>query len=98
MNYKDGYAQAFSRPTIYIDDKNYICGIHTEVQKDTYRIGYAYSDGTITSWVNQYNENQISKSDSGWDSQMVEYQMFSNMIRHYTCYIMVMNLVRLALE
>ncbi len=90
LNYKDGYAQAFSRPTIYIDKskKLHMWYSYRGSKKDTYKIGYAYSDGTVTSWVNQYNENQISKSDSGWDSQMVEYP---NVFEHDSTLYMLYN-------
>ena len=72
--YELGRAQAFSRPSV-IKNNNGSYDMWFSYRGgtgDTYRIGYAYSkDGS--KWVLELNNGGISVSESGWDSEMVEY-------------------------
>lgn len=69
-----GVAQAFSRPTVvgnpisgYEMWFSYRCGTGKK-----YRIGYAESENGIT-WRLANDKAGITVSDSGWDSEMIEY-------------------------
>lgn len=75
LNYKTGKAQAFSRPSIIIENsKSYhMWYSYRGGNNDFYKIGYANSYGDMFKWNNKYNLSQIQKSNNGWDSQMVEY-------------------------
>ncbi|MCB9767954.1 MAG: hypothetical protein H6752_07130 [Candidatus Omnitrophica bacterium] len=72
--YEVGVAQAFSRPTVVREPSgecrmwfSYRSGTGT-----TYRIGHAFSpDGE--DWELRLQETGIDVSDSGWDSEMIEY-------------------------
>ena len=72
--YALGQAQAFSRPTVVRGRQggwemwfSFRCGTGTK-----YRIGYAASkDGK--NWELNLDNAGISVSDSGWDSEMIEY-------------------------
>jgi len=72
--YELGVAQAFSRPTV-------ARGAHGNLQMwfsfrsgsgEKYRIGYAESDNGQT-WKLALDQSGISASESGWDSEMIEY-------------------------
>jgi hypothetical protein len=72
--YKQGVAQAFSRPSVVGDRRegyhmwfSYRSGTGTP-----YRIGYARSDDA-SSWDLRLQESGIDVSSSGWDSEMIEY-------------------------
>lgn len=69
-----GVAQAFSRPTVVKDNNgsyemwfSYRGGLGT-----TYRIGYAKKEPG-KGWRLHLNETGIDVSESGWDSEMIEY-------------------------
>jgi hypothetical protein len=72
--YGIGHAQAFSRPTV-VPDKfggfemwfSYRTG-----SGEKYNIGYATSNDGL-SWRLNLEESGISVSESGWDSEMIEY-------------------------
>ncbi|WP_186424837.1 hypothetical protein [Cupriavidus metallidurans] len=69
-----GVAQAFSRPTVIVDDLGYHMWFSYRPggNKSTYRIGYATSeDGDA--WTLRLDEAGIDVSTSGWDSEMIEY-------------------------
>lgn len=71
--YELGVAQAYSRPTVVKDGE----GLHMWFSfrpgtGRSYRIGYAVRlPGT--SWTLKLNEAGIDVSESGWDSEMIEY-------------------------
>lgn len=71
--YQIGVAQAFSRPTVFIDsDGIYNMWFSYRGNKTSYRIGYAISlDGV--SWELALQNSNIDISQSGWDSEMIEY-------------------------
>ncbi len=72
--YQLGEAQAFSRPTVWIDR---LGGYHMWYSYrsgtgELYRIGYATSlDGLL--WTRQHDKSDLGVSSSGWDSTMIEY-------------------------
>lgn len=72
--HKNGYAQAFSRPTVVLNkhdnfDMWFSC---RGGGGDTYRIGYATSKDGLN-WTIDLEYSGISVSNSGWDSEMIEY-------------------------
>jgi len=78
INY-DEFTQAIGKPCVYYENSIYKM-IYSYRRTDnyrtnpdaSYRLGYAESvDGKI--WVRKDGEIGISLSDSGWDSQMIEY-------------------------
>lgn len=85
--YKIGVAQAFSRPTVVIDDDNidmwfsYRCGSGI-----AYRIGHACKKGE-RAWELDLEKTVLSPSESGWDSEMVEYPfVFEHKGKKYMLY------------
>lgn len=67
---KDEYA--ISRPCVIKEDGIYKMWYSYRGGRDTYRIGYAESaDGIM--WERKDEEAGIDVSDSGWDSEMIEY-------------------------
>jgi hypothetical protein len=71
--YETGVAQAFSRPTVMIDDRGYHMWFsYRDGTGKKYRIGYAHSADGL-SWLNKLNEVGIDVSNSGWDSEMICY-------------------------
>jgi hypothetical protein len=68
-----GVAQAFSRPTVVKDETGYHMWFsYRPGNNTTYRIGYAKSsDGN--DWRLCLDETGIEVSESGWDSEMIEY-------------------------
>lgn len=90
LDYKTGYAQAFSRPTIYIDNNQtyHMWYSYRGSAKDFYKIGYAKSNGDFFNWENHYNKNQIKSSKNKWESKMVEYP---NVIEHNSKLFMFYN-------
>lgn len=72
--YKVGVAQAFSHPSvIYSPEEGYQMWFsYRSGANDKYRIGYAQgSDGK--NWELRNDEAGIDVSESGWDSEMIEY-------------------------
>ncbi len=68
-----GVAQAFSRPTVVIDNKGYNMWYSYRSGDGTpYRIGYAHSIDGIN-WTRKHNETGIDVSENGWDSEMICY-------------------------
>jgi hypothetical protein len=68
-----GVAQAFSRPTVISDENGYHMWFSYRGRIGvTYRIGYAFSRDGVQ-WENRLDETGIDVSDTGWDSEMIEY-------------------------
>ncbi|MFN0201530.1 MAG: hypothetical protein ACKVTZ_08415 [Bacteroidia bacterium] len=85
--YQLGVAQAFSRPTVMVDENGYKMWYSYRDGKGTkYRIGYAHSvDGLV--WENRLAETGITVSPSGWDSEMICYPfVFEHNGRYYMAY------------
>lgn len=85
--YEIGVAQAFSRPTVIIDDNGYhMWYSYRSGQGIPYRIGYARSkDGR--SWERLEQQSGITVSENGWDSQMVCYPfVFDHAGKRYMMY------------
>lgn len=78
-----GVAQAFSRPSVIVDKDGYHMWFSYRGHRGTkYRIGYAHSiDGFC--WENAKDRVEIDVSDSGWDSEMVEYPFVFNHVRQW---------------
>lgn len=73
-----GKAQAFSRPTVIIDESGYhMWYSYRDGTGRKYRIGYSTSDDGLE-WVNHLDKVGISISDNGWDSEMVCYPFVFN--------------------
>lgn len=71
--YEIGVAQAFSKPSVYIDDIGYhMWYSYRSGNGTTYRIGYSHSKDGIN-WERKHNEVGIDVSNSGWDSEMICY-------------------------
>jgi hypothetical protein len=75
----DDFTNALARPCVYIEGGTYkmiysyrsVYEYRTD-PRQSYRLGYAESvDGW--NWVRKDSEVGIDRSDSGWDSQMMEY-------------------------
>lgn len=68
-----GVAQAFSRPTVKVKSDGYHMWFsYRSGSGMPYRIGYAFSVDGVR-WKNHFDETGIDVSDSGWDSEMIEY-------------------------
>lgn len=68
-----GRAQAFSRPTVaQLADGSFGMWFSCRGPGQKYRIGYATS-ADCTQWQLALDEAGIAVSDSGWDSEMIEY-------------------------
>ena len=68
-----GIAQAFSRPSVIIDENGYhMWYSYRSGTGKKYRIGYSYSRDGID-WKNDLNTIGIDVSNSGWDSEMICY-------------------------
>jgi hypothetical protein len=71
--YEVGVAQAFSRPSVVVGNDGYHMWFSYRDGKGTkYRIGYAHSSDGLC-WETELNRSGIEISDSGWDSEMIEY-------------------------
>ncbi|WP_421657487.1 hypothetical protein [Leptothermofonsia sp. ETS-13] len=86
--YQLGVAQAFSRPTV-IGDRNegyHMWFSYRSGTGEKYRIGYAYSqDGEV--WELRLHETGIDVSETGWDSEMIEYPfVFDHQGERYMLY------------
>ena len=71
--YELGVAQAFSRPSVLINDLGYhMWYSYRSGTGEKYRIGYAFSfDGL--KWTRKHDEVGIDISKDGWDSEMICY-------------------------
>lgn len=72
--YEIGVAQAFSRPTVIVNNDGYHMwySYRSGIKNSKYQIGYSYSlDGVI--WERKHNKYVLEKSITGWDSEMVCY-------------------------
>lgn len=68
-----GVAQAFSRPTVIIDESGYHMWYSYRDGTDRkYRIGYSTSDDGLE-WFNHLDKVGITVSKKGWDSEMICY-------------------------
>lgn len=85
--YKLGVAQAFSRPSVIIDDDGYHMWFsYRSGTGAKYRIGYAHSKDGIT-WSLKLNETGIDVSANGWDSEMICYPfVFDHNNKRYMLY------------
>ena len=73
-----GVAQAFSRPTVIIDEDGYhMWYSYRDGTERKYRIGYSTSDDGLE-WVNHLDEVGITVSSNGWDSEMICYPFVFN--------------------
>ena len=71
--YELGVAQAFSKPSVYINNKGYhMWYSYRSGTGEKYKIGYAHSFDGIK-WVRRHQEVGITNSESGWDSEMLCY-------------------------
>lgn len=71
--YDIGTAQAFSRPSVIIDEKGYhMWYSYRDGTEKKYRIGYSHSSNGIN-WTNKLDKVGIDVSNSGWDSEMLCY-------------------------
>jgi hypothetical protein len=76
--YKIGVAQAFSRPSVIIDDEGYhMWYSYRDGTGEKYRIGYSHSNDGIN-WKNKLDKVGIDVSNSGWDSEMICYPFVFN--------------------
>lgn len=83
-----GRAQAFSRPTVVVNQMgifemwfSYRSGLG-----EKYRIGYAVSEDSLN-WTLELDKAGITVSESGWDSEMIEYPfVFDHDHRRYMLY------------
>ena len=88
LPYKLGESQAFSRPTVIIEENSkYVMWFSYRGGAETnYRIGKATSDDTIE-WTIELEDVGIGISESGWDSEMVEYPyVFTHNGQRYMLY------------
>jgi len=86
--YDVGIAQAFSRPTVIVDSDGYHMWFSYRSGRpgETYRIGYAWSPSGDR-WELRLDEAAVGLSDSGWDSEMVEYPfVFDHKGQRYLLY------------
>ncbi|MEJ7685848.1 MAG: hypothetical protein WKG52_01950 [Variovorax sp.] len=68
-----GQAQAFSRPTVAVDQQGYHMWFsYRSGGGQTYRIGYAASDDGAD-WELRLEDAGIDVASEGWDSEMIEY-------------------------
>ena len=66
--YEIGVAQAFSRPTVIINEVGYhMWYSFRSGLGEKYRIGYSHSHDGIN-WIRKHDETGIEVSDTGWDS------------------------------
>lgn len=71
--YEIGVAQAFSKPSVLIDDTGYHMWYSYRSGDGTaYRIGYSHSIDGIH-WERKHDEVGIDVSKKGWDSEMICY-------------------------
>jgi hypothetical protein len=85
--YEIGVAQAFSRPSVIIDEKGYhMWYSYRDGSGKKYRIGYSHSlDGV--NWENKLDSVGINTSEQGWDSEMICYPfVFDHKGKRYMLY------------
>jgi len=85
--YEIGIAQAFSKPSVIIDNTGYNMWFsYRSGSGMTYRIGYAYSsDGS--QWQRKDEHVGLKPSPSGWDSEMICYPyVFDHKGKRYMLY------------
>ncbi|WP_298764382.1 hypothetical protein [uncultured Polaribacter sp.] len=71
--YEIGVAQAFSKPSVIIDENGFHMWYSFRGGNGLkYRIGYAFSKNGIE-WQRKHNLTGIDVSDKGWDSEMICY-------------------------
>lgn len=72
--YEIGVAQAFSRPSVLVNDEGYHMwySFRSGEKRSKYKIGYSHSEDGI-SWERKHHEYILEKSFIGWDSEMVCY-------------------------
>lgn len=77
--YELGTAQAFSRPTVVLNDGGdyEMWFSYRGGAGEKYRIGYANSEDGIN-WTLDLKNSGIDVSSSGWDSEMIEYPFVFN--------------------
>jgi hypothetical protein len=83
-----GVAQAFSRPTVMGNANNgyNMWFSYRSGTGEKYRIGYAHSPDAVH-WELRLDEAGIDVSESGWDSEMIEYPfVFDHKGQHYMLY------------
>lgn len=72
-----GVAQAFSRPTVIVNADGYHMWFsYRSGTGQKYRIGYAHKKSSLAEgdlWELDLNSAGIDVSESGWDSEMIEY-------------------------
>jgi hypothetical protein len=85
--YEIGVAQAFSRPSVVVGDDGYHMWFsYRGGMGIKYRIGYAHSPDGLR-WETYLNRSGIDVSNSGWDSEMIEYPfVFDHKGRRYMFY------------
>lgn len=72
IEHRLGVAQAFSRPTICLDEAGYHMWFSYRGAASKYRIGYAFSTDGLR-WDAEFNNPGINVSADSWDSEMIEY-------------------------
>lgn len=71
--YEIGMAQAFSKPSVVVDNGIYHMWFsYRSGQGTKYRIGYAHSRDGLN-WEREDGNSGIDVSESGWDSEMICY-------------------------
>jgi hypothetical protein len=72
--YEIGRAQAFSKPTVVKNDAGVfeMWFSYRSGSGEKYRIGYAKSENGLN-WTLEFDKVGITVSESGWDSEMIEY-------------------------
>lgn len=85
--YELGVAQAFSKPTVIKNKEGYHMWFsYRGGLGSKYRIGYAHSEDAVR-WSEVVLNPGISVSNSGWDSEMVEYPcVFSHKNQQFMVY------------
>jgi hypothetical protein len=84
IDYQNPREYAFGRPFVLAEDGRY--KMWYSVRGDAYRIGYAVSRDGVR-WERQDERAGIDVSDSGWDSEMIEYPwVFDAAGRRYMLY------------
>lgn len=75
IDYESEREYAIARPCVLKTDGNY--KMWYSYRGESYRLGYAESDDGIK-WTRKDSEIGITVSDSGWDSEMIEYAYVFN--------------------
>lgn len=85
--YEIGLAQAFSKPTVIINEEGYhMWYSYRSGRGEKYRIGYAQSLDGIK-WENKLDKVGVTVSENGWDSEMICYPfVFKHKSKLYMIY------------